>query len=56
MDPAASATAAPAAGNEPKKQPKARKAVKDLTPDERQKESEKCAGRHEAVKNGLNAA
>jgi hypothetical protein len=56
MDPAASAAAAPAVGRELKKQPKVRKAVKDLTPDERRKESEKRAGRRVAVRNHQNAA
>jgi hypothetical protein len=56
MDPTASAAAAPVAGSEPNKQPKARKAAKDLTSDERRKESEKRAGRLEAVKNRVNAA
>jgi hypothetical protein len=35
MDPAANAAIVPAAGSGPKKQPKARKLVKDMTPDER---------------------
>jgi hypothetical protein len=34
-----------------KKQPKVRKLAKDLTPDERRKESEKRAGRRVAVRN-----
>jgi hypothetical protein len=56
MDPAASAAAAPAIDSEPKKQPKARKPAKDLTPIERWKESEKRVGRREAVKNSQNVA
>jgi hypothetical protein len=56
MDPAASAAVAPAAGSELKKQPKVRKAVKDLMPDERRNESEKHAGRRVAVRNRQNAA
>jgi hypothetical protein len=56
MDSTTSAAAAPTAGSEPKKQPKARKAAKDLTLDERPKESEKHAGRREAIKNRLNVA
>jgi hypothetical protein len=51
MDPAASAAVAPAAGNGLKKHPKVRKPAKDLTPDERRKESEKRVGRREAVWN-----
>jgi hypothetical protein len=50
MDPAASVAAAPTAGRGPKKQPKARKLAKDMTPDERRIESEKRAGRREAIK------
>jgi hypothetical protein len=38
MDPAASEAVAPAAGSGLKKQPKLRRAVKDLTSDERRKE------------------
>jgi hypothetical protein len=56
MDPAASAAVAPAAGSGLKKHPKAKKSVKDLTPDERRKESEKRAGRREAVRNRQNKA
>jgi hypothetical protein len=40
-----------ATGSGLKKQPKVRKAAKDLTPDERKKESEKCAGRRIAMRN-----
>jgi hypothetical protein len=40
----------PAAGSRPKKQPKARKPVKELMSDEHGKESEKRASRCEAVK------
>jgi hypothetical protein len=39
-----------------KKQPKVRKLAKDLTPDERRKESEKRAGRRVAVRNRQNTA
>jgi hypothetical protein len=45
-----------AAGNGPKKQPKARKMVKGMTPDERMMESEKRVGRREAAKNRVLAA
>jgi hypothetical protein len=55
MDPAASAAATPAAGSGLKKQPKVRKPAKDLTPEERRKESQKRAGQREAVKNRQNA-
>jgi hypothetical protein len=55
MDPSASAAATPAAGSGLKKQPKVRKPVKDLTPDERRKESEKHVGRRVAVRNHQNA-
>jgi uncharacterized protein YkwD len=41
VDPDASEAVAPAAGSGLKKIPKVRKAAKDLTPDERKKESEK---------------
>jgi hypothetical protein len=51
MDPVASAAAASAIDSEPKKQPKARKPAKHLTPIERRKEFEKRAGRREAIKN-----
>jgi hypothetical protein len=37
MDPAASEVTAPIAGNRLKKQPKVRKAAKDLTPNKRKK-------------------
>jgi hypothetical protein len=56
MDPAASEAVAPVAGSGLKKQPKVRKAAKDLTPDERRKESEKRAGRRVAMRNRENAA
>jgi hypothetical protein len=56
MDPTASEAAAPAAGSGLKKQPKVRKAAKDLTPDERKKESEKRAGRRATMRNRQNAA
>jgi hypothetical protein len=56
MDPIVSEAAAPAADNEPKKHPKARKPVKDLTLDKRRKESEKHASRCEPVKNRQNTA
>jgi hypothetical protein len=56
MDPIATAAAAPATGQEPKKQPKVRKTTKDLTPAEQRIESEKRAGWREAVKNHENAA
>jgi hypothetical protein len=55
MDPTVTAAAMPVAGSRPKKQPKARKPAKDLMPDEQRKESEKCAGWHEAVKTRQNA-
>jgi hypothetical protein len=45
MDPAASAVTAPPAGSRLKKQPKVRKSVKDLMPNEWRKESEKRIGR-----------
>jgi hypothetical protein len=44
MNPAASEAAEPTAGSGLKKQPKVRKAAKNLTLDERKKESEKRAG------------
>jgi hypothetical protein len=56
MDPAASEATAPAAGSGLKKQPKVRKAAKDLTPDERKKESEKRADRRAAMRNRQNTA
>jgi hypothetical protein len=56
MDPAASEAVAPTAGSGLKKQPKVRKAAKDLTPDEWKKESEKRAGRRAAMRNRQNAA
>jgi hypothetical protein len=56
MDPAASEAGAPAAGSRLKKQPKVRKEAKDLTPDERKKESEKRVGRRAAMRNRQNAA
>jgi hypothetical protein len=43
--------AASAAGNKPKKQPKARKQAKDMMPAERRIELDKRTGRREAVKN-----
>jgi hypothetical protein len=54
MDPVASEAVAPAVDNELKKHPKARKLVKDLTPDEQRKESETRASRREPVKNRQN--
>jgi hypothetical protein len=56
MDPAGSEAAAPAAGSGLKKQPKVRKAAKDLTPNERRNESEKRAGRRVAMQNSQNVA
>jgi hypothetical protein len=56
MDPTASVTAALAAGSGPKKQSKVRELAKEMMSDERRIESEKRAGRHEAVKNRQNAA
>jgi hypothetical protein len=56
MDPAASEAVVAAADSGLNKQPKVRKAVKDLTPDERKKESEKRAGRRVAMRNRQNAA
>jgi hypothetical protein len=56
MDPAVSAAAAPAAVSGLKKQPKVRKAAKNLTPDERGKGSEKRADRRVAVRNRQNVA
>jgi hypothetical protein len=51
MDPATSVAAAPTAGNEPKKRPKATKPAMDLTLGERRIESEKRASQREAIKN-----
>jgi hypothetical protein len=56
MDPIVSEAVAPAADNELKKHPMARKPVKDLTLDERRKESEKHASRYKPVKNRQNTA
>jgi hypothetical protein len=56
MDPAGSEAAVPVADSGLKKQPKARKAAKDLTPDERRKESEKRVGRRVAMQNRQNVA
>jgi hypothetical protein len=56
MDPATSEAAAPAAGSRLKKQPNVRKAAKDLTPDERKKESEKRASRRATMRTRQNAA
>jgi hypothetical protein len=56
MDPVTNVIAASAAGNGLKKQPKTRKMVKDMTPDERRIESDKRAGRREAVKSRQQAA
>jgi hypothetical protein len=56
MDPIISEAAAPAADNEPKKHPKARKPMKDLTLDEQRKEAEKHASWCEPVKNRQNTA
>jgi hypothetical protein len=51
MDPVATG-----AGSGPNKQPKAWKLAKDMTLDDRRIESEKRAGRREAIKNLQNAA
>jgi hypothetical protein len=51
MDPAATTADAPAIGNIPKKQPKARKMAKYMTPDKRKIESKKRASRRKADKN-----
>jgi hypothetical protein len=51
MDPTESIAAAPAAGNEPKKQPKTRKQAKDMMPTERRIKSDKRTGQREAIKN-----
>jgi hypothetical protein len=56
MDPAASVAVAPAIGSGLKKQLKVRKPAKDVTPDERRKESEKRADQREAMWNRQNAA
>jgi hypothetical protein len=56
MEPAASTTAAPTTGSGPKKQLKAMKLAKDMTPDERMIESEKRAGQREVAKNRVLAA
>jgi hypothetical protein len=50
MDPTASVAVVLAAGSGPKKQSKVRELAKEMTSDERRIESEKRAGRHEAVK------